>query len=51
MESKVISINFEVMKAKAKETKDRALSGILSKGIELSKKQLTALQKAKNNLG
>lgn len=51
MESKVISINFDVMKAKAKETKDRALGGILAKGIELSKKQLTALEKAKKNLG
>lgn len=51
MENKLISINFDVMKAKAKETKDRALGGILAKGIELSKKQLTALEKAKKSFG
>jgi hypothetical protein len=51
MESKLISIDFNVMKAKLKSTRDSAISGVLNKGIELSKKQLQALEKAKRNLG
>lgn len=59
---KLISFNVDVMKervqeakeaigSKAKERKDKALSSILDKGIELSKRQLSALQSVRKNLG
>lgn len=62
METKLVSINLDVMKQKvasareslglmAKERKDKALTDILDKGIELSKKQLNALQSARKSIG
>lgn len=62
MDNKVVSINVDVMKQKvasardkvtmaAKERTDKALSSILNKGIELSKKQLSKLESVRKNLG
>lgn len=61
METKLVSINLDVMKQKvasvrdslgtmAKERKDQALGGILDKGIELSKKQLDLLESARKKV-
>lgn len=62
MDKKMISVNVDVMKAKAAETAKSAasaarakasalgktaLSGLLEKGIALSEKQMAALQSAK----
>lgn len=62
MEKKLVSFNPDVMKKKvasvrlsltekAKERKNKALAGILSKGIELSKKQLSALESVRKHFG
>jgi hypothetical protein len=62
MSTKLVTINVDVMKQRvaearesikeaAKARKDQALVGILNKGIELSKKQLSALESARKAVG
>ncbi|TWW11132.1 hypothetical protein E3A20_05430 [Planctomyces bekefii] len=62
MDNKIVSINVDAMKQKvasarqsigsmAKERKDKALVSVLEKGIELSKRQLSALESVRKNFG
>ena len=62
MDKKLVSINVDVMKQRvaearqsigslAKERKDKALTSLLNKGIELSRKQLSAFESARKHLG
>lgn len=62
MQTKLVTINVDVMKqrvvearesitARAKARKQQALAGLLNKGIELSKRQLSALESVRKNLG